>query len=118
DRCAIIHLQTCQNEASDATPLSDIQPINTSTVTLIALPTGQPETLQANLIMPEPCEFISRNLPPCAIIRPSGQGQLDARGAINSFIADGLFRGQPPQFFQLLNSLASAADAAEREVGD
>jgi hypothetical protein len=37
---------------------------------------------------------------------------------INSFIADGLFRGQPPQFMQLITSLASAADAAEREVGD
>jgi hypothetical protein len=67
--------------------------------------------------MPEPCEFISRNLPACAIIRPSGPGQLDATGVINSFIADGLFRGQSPQFFQLIASLASAADAAQREVG-
>ncbi|PYJ66950.1 MAG: hypothetical protein DME78_03270 [Verrucomicrobia bacterium] len=114
----IMHFQTWQDKAGNATSLTDVDPINNSTVTFIDLTTGQPETLQANLIMPEPCEFISRNLPPCAIIRPSGPGQLDARGAINSFIADGLFRGQPPQFFQLLNSLASAADAAEREVGD
>jgi len=114
----IMHFQTWQDKAGNATPLTDFDPINNSTVTFIDLTTGQPETLQANLIMPEPCEFISRNLPPCAIIRPSGPGQLDARGAINSFIADGLFRGQPPQFFQLLNSLASAADAAEREGGD
>jgi hypothetical protein len=114
----IMHFQTWQDKAGNATPLTDFDPINNSTVTFIDLTTGQPETLQANLIMPEPCDFISRNLPPCAIIRPSGPGQLDARGAINSFIADGLFRGQPPQFFQLLNSLASAADAAEREVGD
>jgi hypothetical protein len=114
----IMHFQTWQDKAGNATPLTDVDPINNSTVTFIDLTTGQPETLQANLIMPEPCEFISRNLPPCAIIRPSGPGQLDARGAIDSFIADGLFRGQPPQFFQLLNSLASAADAAERENGD
>src|SRR5881398_3290476 len=114
----IMHFQTWQDKAGNATSLTDVDPINNSTVTFIDLTTGQPETLQANLIMPEPCDFISRNLPPCAIIRPSGPGQLDARGAINSFIADGLFRGQPPQFFQLLNSLASAADAAEREVGD
>ena len=114
----IMHFQTWQDKAGNATPLTDFDPINNSTVTFIDLTTGQPETLQANLIMPEPCEFISRNLPPCAIIRPSGPGQLDARGAINSFIADGLFRGQQPQFFQLLNSLASAADAAEREGGD
>src|SRR6184192_1542404 len=114
----IMHFQTWQDKAGNALPLTATDPITKATVTFENLAQGQPETLQANLIMPEPCEFISRNLPPCAIIRPSGPGQLDARGAINSFIADGLFRGQPPQFFQLLNSLASAADAAEREVGD
>jgi len=114
----IMHFQTWQDKAGNATPLTDFDPINQSSVTFEDLTTNQPETLQANLIMPEPCDFISRNLPPCAIIRPSGPGQLDARGAINSFIEDGLFRGQPPQFFQLLNSLASAADAAEREIGD
>jgi hypothetical protein len=114
----IMHFQTWQDKAGNATPLTDFDPINNSTVTFADLTTGQPETLQSNLIMPEPCEFISPNLPPCAIIRPSGPGQLDARGAINSFIADGLFRGQPAHFLQLLNSLAHAADAAHRETGD
>jgi len=95
--------------------LTDFDPVNNSTVTFINLATGQPETLQANLIMPEPCEFISPNLPPCAIIRPSGPGQLDATGVINSFIADGLFVGQPPEFMQLITSLAAAADAAQRD---
>jgi hypothetical protein len=113
----IMHFQTWQDKAGNATPLTDFDPVNNSTVTFVDLTTGQPETLQANLIMPEPCEFISPNLPACAIIRPSGPGQLDATGVINSFIADGLFRGQPPQFFQVINSLASAADAAQREVG-
>jgi hypothetical protein len=80
------------------------------------LTTGQPETLQANLIMPEPCEFISPSLPPSAIIRPSGPGQLDATGAINSFIVDGLFRGQFSQLLQLINSLAHSADAAQRQT--
>jgi hypothetical protein len=114
----IMHFQTWQDKAGNATPLSDFDPINNSTVTFIDLTTGQPETLQANLIMPEPCEFIRRSLPACSIIRPTGPGQLDATGVINSFIADGLFRGQPPQFLQLITSLASAADAAEREVED
>jgi Ferritin-like domain len=114
----IMHFQTWQDKAGNATPLTDFDPINNSTVTFIDLTTGQPETLQANLIMPEPCEFIRRSLPACSIIRPTGPGQLDATGVINSFIADGLFRGQPPQFLQLITSLASAADAAEREVGD
>jgi hypothetical protein len=111
----IMHFQTWQDKAGNATPLTDFDPINNSSVTFTDLTTGQPETLQANLIMPEPCEFISPKLPPCAIIRPSGPGQLDATGVINSFITDGLFRGQPPQFLQLINSLASAADASQRE---
>jgi Ferritin-like domain len=112
----IMHFQTWQDKAGNATPLTDFDPINNSTVTFVDLTTGQPETLQANLIMPEPCEFIRRGLPACSIIRPTGPGQLDATGVINSFIADGLFRGQPPQFLQLITSLASAADAAEREL--
>jgi Ferritin-like domain len=111
----IMHFQTWQDKAGNATPLTDFDPINNSSVIFTDLTTNQPETLQANLIMPEPCEFISPKLPPCAIIRPSGPGQLDATGVINSFIADGLFRGQSPQFLQLINSLASAADAAQRE---
>jgi hypothetical protein len=111
----IMHFQTWQDKAGNATPLTDFDPINNSTVTFKDLTTGQPETLQSNLIMPEPCEFISPNLPPCAIIRPTGPGQLDARGAIKSFIEDGLFRGQSSQFMQLITSLAGAADAAERE---
>jgi Ferritin-like domain len=114
----IMHFQTWQDKAGNATPLTDFDPINNSTVTFADLTTGQPETLQANLIMPEPCEFISPHLPSCAIIRPTGRGQLDARGAINSFIEDGLFRGQSAQFLQLIDSLARAADAAEREAGD
>ena len=112
----IMHFQTWQDKAGNATPLTDFDPVNNSSVTFEDLTTGQPETLQSNLIMPEPCEFISPSLPACAIIRPNGQGQLDATGAINSFIADGLFRGQSNQFLQLLTSLARAADAAQRQV--
>ncbi len=114
----IMHFQTWQDKAGNATPLTDFDPINNSTVTFKDLTTGQPERLQANLIMPEPCEFISPNLPACAIIRPTGPGQLDARGAIDSFIEDGLFRGQSEAFVNLVNSLARAADAARREIGD
>ena len=114
----IMHFQTWQDKAGNATPLTDFDPVNNSTVTFVDLTTGQPETLQANLIMPEPCEFISPNLPACSIIRPTGPGQLDATGVINSFIADGLFRGQPPQFMQLITSLAREADAADREPRD
>jgi Ferritin-like domain len=112
----IMHFQTWQDKAGNATPLTDHDPINNSDVTFTDLTTGQPETLQANLIMPEPCDFISKSLPPCSIIRPSGPGQLDATGVINSFIADGLFRGQSQAFLKLVLSLANQADAAKRQV--
>jgi hypothetical protein len=72
--------------------------------------------LQTNLIFPVPCEFISPNLPPCAVIRPTSPGQLDAIGAINGFIADGLFIGQPQSFIELLLTMAAEADAARRIV--
>ena len=71
--------------------------------------------LQTNLIFPVPCEFISPNLPKCAVIRPTSANQIDARGAVNAFIADGLFTGQSAKFFNLLRSLAEEADAAHRE---
>jgi hypothetical protein len=111
----IMHFQTWQDKAGNATPLTDFDPINNSTVTFADLTTGQPETLQSNLIMPEPCEFINRNLPACSVIRPTGSDQLGAVGVINSFIADGLFRGQSQAFLKLINSLAHSADAARRD---
>ena len=70
--------------------------------------------LQTNLIFPVPCEFISPNLPLCAVIRPTSPGQIDAVGAINGLIADGLFIGQPQEFSDLLLSMANEADAAQR----
>ena len=74
--------------------------------------TGNP-LLKTNLIFPVPCEFIAPDLPPCAIIRPTSPGQIDAVGAINSFISDGLFIGQPPEFTEMLLNLANAADGAQ-----
>lgn len=76
----------------------------------------QPEELfQTNLIFPVPCEFISNDLPLCAVIRPTGPGQIDAKGAITSFIDDGLFIGQPESFTNMLLEMAAEADAAVRE---
>jgi hypothetical protein len=75
--------------------------------------TGNP-LLKTNLIFPVPCEFISPNPPKCAVIRPTSLGQIDAEGAINGFISDGLFIGQPQEFSELLLNLARAADAARR----
>lgn len=112
----IMHFQTWQDKAGNALPLTDVDPVTGSTVTFADLTTGQPETLQANLIMPEPCQFINRALPPCAIIRPTGPGQIDAQGAIHSLTDDGLFFGQPKEFIDLLLRLARDADEARREA--
>ena len=72
--------------------------------------------LQTNLIFPVPCEFISPNLPMCAVIRPTSAGQINAVAAANAFIADGLFIGQTPDFLDLLLTLAEQADAAQRSI--
>lgn len=112
----IMHFQTWQDKAGNALPLSDTDPITKSTVTFVDLTKGQPDTLQANLIMPEPCEFINGELPPCAIIRPTGPNQIGATGAIQGLIADGLFIGQTKEFIQLLLHLAEEADEARREI--
>lgn len=72
------------------------------------------EDFQTNLIMPEPCPFLSRKFPVCSIIRPT-HTQGAAMGAANALTADGLFIGQPQAFFDMLRDLASDADAARRE---
>ena len=109
----IMHFQVWHDKAGNAVPLTDNQP--GGTLTFVNLAQNQPESLQANLIMPEPCDFI-KGLPECSIIRPTGPGQLDALGAINGFIADGLFIGQPNELLQMLLDLANEADQATREV--
>jgi len=108
----IMHFQVWHDKAGNAVALTDNQP--GGTLTFVNLADNQPESLQANLIMPEPCDFL-RGLPECAIIRPTGAGQIDAVGAINGFIADGLFIGQPKEFLELLLDLANDADQAQRE---
>jgi hypothetical protein len=104
----VMHFQVWHDKAGNAVALTDGDLIFQN------LALNQPESLQANLIMPEPCDFI-KGLPECAIIRPTGAGQIDAVGAINGFIADGLFIGQPNEFNRLLLHLAGEADAAKRQ---
>jgi hypothetical protein len=76
--------------------------------------TGNPE-LQTNLIFPLPCEFINPNLPHCAVIRPTDPKGIAA--GVVTFLSDmGLFIGQSPEFFTVLNKLAKQADNAKRGV--
>jgi hypothetical protein len=71
------------------------------------------EEFQTNLIMPEPCPFLSRKLPVCSIIRPTETKGI-AMGVVTFLTAMGLFIGQSPAFFKVLHDLATDADAARR----
>jgi hypothetical protein len=73
------------------------------------------EDLKKNLIMPEPCTFLNRKFPHCSIIRPTSIKSV-AMDAVNALTQDGLFIGQPPEFFQFLRELADAADKARRRL--
>ena len=69
---------------------------------------------QTNLIFPVPCEFISKDLPRCSVIRPLGDQFGGAVATAKSFIADGLFVGQSKEFLQTFMNMAEEADAARR----
>jgi len=118
-----MHFQTWQDKAGNADPTKfmnpqpvvDPNPINkNSTVTFTDLHASTDETLQANLIMPEPTPFLDRKFPICSIIRPTNTTGA-AMGAAMGLKADGLFMGQTQEFFQLLGDLATDADQARRE---
>jgi hypothetical protein len=72
------------------------------------------QMFQTNLILPEPCPFISTSLPVCSVVRPTNTTGA-ATGAVKFLTAMGLFIGQSEGFFTLLSNLAAAADAAQRE---
>jgi hypothetical protein len=72
------------------------------------------ELRQKNLIMPEPCKFISADLPECSVIRPGTVANSGALAAARALTNSGLFTGQSPAFFAALHQLAEAADAAVR----
>jgi len=69
---------------------------------------------QTNLILPEPCDFLSKNLPKCSVIRPTQNS--GALAAVQAFVGDQLFYGQPTEFIRTITALATAADAARRQT--
>ena len=117
-----MHFQTWHEKAGQMRPLTD----PTNGLTFPDLNCGvDPNTgargaavrqmFQTNLIMPEPCPFISTSLPACSVIRPTNTTGA-ATGALKFLTAMGLFIGQSSGFFTYLTSLAAAADAAQRGV--
>ena len=110
-----MHFQTWQDKAGNAIPLTAIDPITGVTVTFNDLTNpAVGQDLQANLIMPEPCPFISPNLPRCSVIRPTKTEGI-AKGVVKFLTDMGLFKGQSAAFFAFMNDLAEDADEARRE---
>ena len=122
-----MHFQTWQDKAGNALPLTDVDngPGGTgASVTFTDLAQAQGETdpeslngdtLQANLIMPEPTHFLSDKFPPVAVIRPTSIKNGGAVASLQSFVDDGLFIGQKnPEFLKVMSALAEEADSARR----
>jgi len=112
-----MHFQTWQDKAGNALPLTAKDPMTGVEVTfpdLNSAPFGG-ETFQTNLIMPEPCPFISPNLPRCSVIRPTQTNGI-AMGVVKFLTAMGLFNGQSPAFFHFMAELATQADNARRGI--
>jgi hypothetical protein len=111
-----MHFQTWADKAGNAPQVSAVDPVTGVSVVFPDLnsPPFGGETFQTNLIMPEPCPFLSRKLPPCSIIRPT-ETRGAAMAVVKFLTAMGLFIGQSPQFFELMHDLARDADRARRE---
>jgi hypothetical protein len=105
-----MHFQTWSDKAGNIVKVTD--PISGLEFPDLGMFDGN-EDLQANLIMPEPTEFLSPAFGVCSIIRPT-ETEHAATRAFASLKADGLFIGQSDAFFATMNDLASRADMARR----
>ena len=104
------HFQTWHDKAGNAPAVTDGALIFPD---LEAGPFESNELFKKNLIMPEPCQFLSPSLPRCSIVRPTATAHA-AMNAATALAHDGLFIGQSQAFFDTLRTLAAEADAARR----
>jgi hypothetical protein len=111
-----MHFQTWSDKAGNAPALTAVDPVTGVPVTFPDFETDD-ELLDKSLIMPEPCPFLSRNLPIVSIIRPTKTAGV-AMGALKFLTDMGLFIGQSPAFFAYMTQLARAADNARRGHSD
>ncbi len=117
-----MHFQTWSDKAGNgvADPLAPLTDSTTKNPTLVFpnlnIPPFGGEDFQTNLIMPEPCPFLSPKLPPCSIIRPTSIHTFGAAAAVKGLTASGLFTGQSKEFFAFMGALADEADDAQRRV--
>jgi hypothetical protein len=112
----ITHFQTWHDKAGNAPDASFFDSVNKSNVVFDVQSAARfaTEDFKTNLIMPEPTLFLSKNFPAVSIIRPT-ETKNAAMGAVKALTADGLFIGQSPAFFAMLQDLAADADAARRD---
>src|SRR5262249_19157912 len=108
-----MHFQTWHDKAGNAPPLTD--PTHGPVFPDLNSAPSNEELFQTNLLMPEPCPFLDRALPPCSIVRSTATTGA-AMGALAYLTAMGLFRGQSQGFFDYMTGLAQGADAAQRGV--
>jgi hypothetical protein len=109
-----MHFQTWSDKAGNAPALTAVDPLINVSLTFPDF-SSSGEDLKSNLIMPEPCPFISRSLPVCSVIRPTETKGI-AMGVVK-FLSDiGLLIGQSKEFFAFLTDLAEDADDARREI--
>ena len=108
-----MHFQTWSDKAGNAPALTAVDPVTGVSVTFPDLDVPN-QLLKKNLIMPEPCPFLSPNLPRCSIIRPTNTQHV-AMGALEFLTNMGLFIGQSAAFFAYMTQLAQEADAARRQ---
>src|SRR6266581_3904206 len=108
-----MHFQTWSDKEGNAPPLTAVDPVTGVSVTFPDLDVTS-EIFKKNLIMPEPCPFLSRSLPIVSIIRPTNTEGV-AMGALKFLTDMGLFIGQSSAFFAYMTQLAQDADAARRE---
>jgi len=107
-----MHFQTWSDKVGNAPPLTAVDPVTGVRVRFPNLDVTN-ELFKKNLIMPEPCPFLSRNLPIVSIIRPTNT-EGAATGALAFLTAMGLFIGQSTGFFAYMKQLAQDADSATR----
>jgi hypothetical protein len=110
-----MHFQTWSDKAGNAPPLTAVDPVTKVSVTFPDLSSAG-EDLKSNLIMPEPCPFLSKDLPVCSVIRPTETKGI-AMGVVKFLTDMGLFIGQSKEFFAFMTDLAEDADKARRGRG-
>jgi len=107
-----MHFQTWSDVAGNAPALTAVDPVTGVKVKFRDLEV-EDELFDKALIMPEPCPFLSRQLPPCSVIRPTNTEGI-ALGALQFLTDMGLFIGQSDAFFAYMTQLAQDADRAKR----